>query len=226
MLARTSAHNESYRGPDTYKIEMSQVISKTSKPPEQPMVKQVLPFNESRFDDCVAFLAARNGRSLNIYEIMKLHVMIDVFHTLARGKPVIGGALWPFTNGPVARHAKHHVRKWWDNYQKNGSQPERLRLVENADGARFEATAAPDEQEFSTSELEAMSSAWNVVIPVLAEPNGFEKSQRYFHSESFIGRAWSRAKASGRELNWDDIIDEYDLENRTDHSHIKTIMRF
>src|SRR5580704_9195545 len=73
---------------------------------------QLQPFNEHRFDDCMAYLAAKNCRPLSVYEMMKLHVMIDVYHAIARGKPVIGGSLSPFTNGPVSRSAKSRITQW------------------------------------------------------------------------------------------------------------------
>src|SRR5438034_11767384 len=78
----------------------------------QRLLTQLQPFNDHRFDDCMAFLAAKHGRPLSVYEMMKLHAMIDVYHTLDRGKPVIGGSLWPFTNGPISRVAKSRVGQW------------------------------------------------------------------------------------------------------------------
>lgn len=205
---------------------MPQAIQNSTSSEPQSFLKQVLPFNESRFDDCVSYLAHKHGRELSVYELMKLHVMIDVFHCVQHGKPVIGGPLFPFTNGPVSRSSKYRVSEWCEKYQVGAEHPERFKVVEGLEGIHFAPVSAPSDDEFSDSELDAMQRAWDAVIPTLEEDDGFNKSQRYFHSDSFIGRAWSRAKKFGRELDWDEIIDEYDRENSTDHSHIKIIMRY
>src|SRR6266704_354270 len=90
------------------------------------IVRRLLPFNEDRFEDCLAYLSAKHQRSLTVYEMMKLHVMIDVYHTIDHGKPIIGGELWPFTNGPVARCAKNRVAEWEEQYQTFGTHPARF----------------------------------------------------------------------------------------------------
>jgi antitoxin SocA-like protein len=187
-------------------------------------VKQVLPFNQFRFEDCMAYLSAKHDRELSVYELMKLHVMIDVFHTISRGKPVIGGTFSAFRSGPVSRTAKHHVREWLDLYEEGSETPELFDATEkDADRTYFKAKESPDPDEFSKSELDAMDKAWETVIPLLDE--SFKKSQDYFHKDSPVGKAWLCAKKAGRELNWNDIIDEFNQDTGRNHSHLKTIMQ-
>jgi len=186
-------------------------------------VGQTLPFNEFRFDDCMAYLSAKHDRELSVYEMMKLHVMIDVFHTISRGKPVIGGTFCAFRSGPVSRKAKHHVREWLDSYEEGSETPDMFDATEKNAETYFKAKESPDPDEFSKSELDAMNKAWDTVIPLLDE--SFKKSQDYFHKDSAVGKAWSRANNAGRELNWNDIIDEFERETGRNHSHLKTIMQ-
>jgi hypothetical protein len=187
---------------------------------------RLMPFNECRFDDCMAYLAGAHRRPLGTYEMMKLHVMIDVYHTLDRGKPAIGGAFWPFTNGPVARAAKSRVRHWESRYEKTGAMPDGFMLKE--EGGRLVATPVrvPDCEDFSAAELDAMERAWRDVIGPLDAAGGFSSSQEFFHKDSFIGRAWEKARQRGSFLDWNEIIDEYDAATGEDHSHIKLLLRY
>jgi len=186
---------------------------------------QLMPFNQYRFDDCMAYLAAKHGDELNTYELMKLHVMIDVYHTLERGKPVIGGSFWPFTNGPVARSAASRVSSWRKGYEVLGKQPDGFQLRSDAgDRLLVKPTAVPEEDDFSRSEIEAMGRAWDEVMDTLKK--GFAASQEFFHGGGFIGKAWLKARNSGLALDWNDIIDEYDAAFHKNHSHIKALLRY
>ena len=176
-------------------------------PMPSPPVHQLQPFNECRFDDCMAHLSATHGRPLSVYEAVKLHVMIDVFHALAHGKPVIGGRFYPFTNGPVSRSAKSRLYHWEKQYQLRGTMPDGFALLEDGVGFRFEPTRVPDVDDFSESELAAMDAAWAAVVPVL--DRGFAESQDFFHRSSSIGRAWRAAQKRGTDLDWADIFHEY-----------------
>ena len=155
---------------------------------------QLQPFNEHRFDDCIAYLSAKYRRPLSTYEMMKLHVMIDVHHTLDRGKPVIGGSISAFTNGPVSRSAKSRVTHWRKRYEQIGEMPDGFILIEDEEWFRVKPTRVPEDDDFSAAELAAMEKAWQDVIPLLDE-HGFPISQNYFHRDSFIGRAWKTAQS-------------------------------
>jgi hypothetical protein len=188
------------------------------------IISQIQPFNEYRFDDCIAYLSAKHNRTLSTYEMMKLHVMIDVYHTLGRGKPVIGGSLYPFTNGPVSRSAKGRVTQWKKEYDQAGTMPDRFVLIEDRDTLRFKTSLAPDKDEFSNAELGAMDRAWDTVIGTLNH-GGWEASQKYFHRDGFIGRAWQKARRRGGNLDWSEIIEEYAAETpETDLSHLRELL--
>jgi hypothetical protein len=199
---------------------MSRDAQNPSSPrdPKTPVLAQLMPFNEFRFDDCMAYLAAKHNRALSVYEMMKLHVMIDVYHTLARGKPAIGGKVSAFTNGPVSRSSKSRVDDWHRKYERYASMPEAFVLLDDGDRVRAKPVIMPEEDDFSPAELAAMERAWKDVV-VLLEERGFEESQRFFHSASFIGRAWAKARQRGTNLDWYEIIEEYDSDHPgEDHS--------
>jgi hypothetical protein len=190
-------------------------------------ITQLQPFNEFRFDDCMAFLAARHNHPLSTYEMMKLHVMIDVHHTLSNAMPVIGGDIWPFKNGPVARCAKHRVADWIRRYEEAGEVPDGFKIIDQGERYLFEPERVPEDDDFSNSELAAMELAWRDVVPVLAAPDGFLASQEFFHKDSPIGVAWGEAWTRGTALDWNEIIDAYAAVcPGLDYSSIKTMMRF
>jgi hypothetical protein len=189
---------------------------------------QLQPFNEHRFDDCMAYLSAKYGRPLSTYEMMKLHVMVDVHHTLNNAMPVIGGDVWPFKNGPVARCAKNRVADWIKRYEVSGESPEGFEIIDKGDRYRFAPTAIPDKDDFSESELAAMELAWADVVPALnSGPDGFARSQNFFHSDSPIGQAWAKAWARAGALDWNEIIDAYAAKfSGLDYSYVKAMIRF
>ncbi len=187
-------------------------------------ITQLQPFNEFRFDDCIAYLAYLYGHPLSIYEAMKLHVMIDVYHVLDRARPVIGGTIYPFTNGPVSRSSKSRVSAWQNRYEKFGQMPEGFEFIDQGAFLKIKPTRMPDADDFSVSEIDAMNLAWRDVVERL-EREGFNASQEFFHGKGFIGKAWNKARQSGRNLDWEDIINEYDKENGSDHSRVKSLLR-
>lgn len=186
---------------------------------------QLQPFNEFRFDDCIAYLSSTHNRALTVYEIMKLHVMIDVYHTLDRGKPAIGGVIWPFTNGPVSRSSKGRVAIWRKKYETTAQMPDGFLIIDEGDRLSIKATRVPDEDDFSVAEISAMDRAWKDVVELLDE-KGFEASQAFFHQDSFIGQAWKNARNRGQSLDWMEIVDEYDKAHPgEDHSKIKIMLQ-
>lgn len=191
------------------------------KAPAQRLT-QLMPFNEFRFDDCMAFLSVKHGRELNKYEMMKLHVMIDVHHTIMRGKPVIGGKLSPYTNGPVARIAWARVKTWINQYDRRGVFPDGFLVKEGENGHTLRALQSPDQEDFSSAELQAMEKAWDDVIGRLQREK-FQGSQDFFHGETAIGRAWLSAKHRGDFLDWNEIIDNYEKDG-ADLSHVKAML--
>ncbi len=172
----------------------------------------------------MAYFGTKYGRKLSQYDMMKLHILSDIFHTLETGSPMIGGSLEPWKHGPVVKNAYNRVACWAYRYDQTGEQPDRFRLVDQQGNSnRFEPTAPPDEDDFSDTEKAAMQKAWETVIPLL---DNWNKCERFFHAPdaSFIGCAWANATQAGRDIDWHDIVDCYDRFHQTDHSHIKTLM--
>ncbi|HEX4795293.1 MAG TPA: hypothetical protein VH370_15970 [Humisphaera sp.] len=191
-------------------------------------ISQLQPFNEFRFDDCMAYLAAKYNHALSTYEMMKLHVMIDVHHTLNNAMPVIGGDIWPFVNGPVPRGAKHRVADWIKRYEEAGEAPEAFEIIDRGDRYQFRPKQVPEADDFSESELAAMELAWQEVVPPLSRPEGFAESQQFFHNASPIGEAWDKAWKRGSALDWNEIIDAYAVAlpgRESHHANIKTLLR-
>lgn len=187
-------------------------------------VSQLLPFNEHRFDLVMAHLARKHSRSLSQYDMMKLHVMADIYHVLETARPIIGGSLQPWTHGPVVHEAYNRVARWWHHYDRTGAQPAVLHLVEQDGNARrFEGAIDIDVDEFSEAEHRAMDRAWEDVSPLL---DHWARSADFFHNpqSSFIGRAWHSARAQARAMDWNEIVDAYDDLHHTDHADIKTLM--
>jgi len=186
---------------------------------------QLLPFNEARFDACMAYLAKKHQRSLTKYDMVKLHVMTDVYHVLEHGKPVIGGSISPWQFGPVVARAYKRMRAWEYKYDENGTEPENYRIVgKTGNSLEFNPTCAVDEDDFSPAELTALNGAWARVMVQLAN---FQESQDYFHgTTSFMGRAWNNARLQNRDLDWEEIIAEYEKDGDLAHPAVKTLIRF
>lgn len=185
-------------------------------------LSQLLPFNQHRFDACLTYLMREHGKPLTQYDIVKLHVMTDVFHVLEHGTPVIGGELSPWEHGPLVKRAYDRIMGWWRRVKETDRQPAHFHVEHQANKRiAFSATDNPDYDDLSESEIEAMDRAWNVVMT-----KDWESLREYFHDpDQFMGYAWSKAKADKRGIDWDDIIDAYDRLHKQDHSHIKRAMR-
>jgi len=193
-----------------------------------PALTQLQPFNEFRFNDCMAFLAEKHSRALSLYEMMKLHVMIDVYHTIAHGKPVIGGPIAAFTNGPVPRSSKSHIARWKKIYEQSGQMPDGFLIEEHRDRLTFIPTQPPSRDDFSDAEIAAMDRAWTDVVYILdkdGDEEGWIASQKYFHKDSFIGRAWEHARHHGTSLDWCRILDEYKKDHQdADIDGVKSLL--
>jgi hypothetical protein len=164
---------------------------------ENSTLSQLAPFNEHRFDAIMAYFSRKYGRNLSQYDMMKLHVMTDVFHVLETAKPVIGGSLEPWQYGPVVRPAYNRVAKWWHDFDRTGKHPESFRLVEQDGNAkRFESAVEIDEDDFSDSEKAAMEAAWGVVKDLL---DNWTRAERFFHDPDGsrpAGLSWTGTRSS------------------------------
>lgn len=182
---------------------------------------QLMPFNEEQFDRCALWLARRLGRSVTQYDLLKFHVMTDIYHVLACGRPVIGGKLEKWKYGPVVSRAWHRLDYQTRCYEMG--RDEGVLSVQAREGNAYRFAARPgakvDQDDFSKTEIDAMEAALKVVRM------GFAKSQTFFHKPrgSFVGKAWHDTQ-DGCPIDWNLIIDAYDSQHGTDHSHIKTLI--
>jgi uncharacterized phage-associated protein len=193
------------------------------------MLNQVQPFNEHRFDACMNYLTRRYNRFLDQYDIAKLHVLIDFFHILETGKPVIGGALerWPL--GPVVKQGYNRARTLGYAYDQQPSRERQalrrglLQVVAKTKKAyTFTAYGEADDSDFSPAEIAAMESAWQTIAP-----KSFAEKTRFFHDSgaSFIGKVWTAAKKDGTPISWLGLVEAYDQEQSQDHALAKTMLR-
>ena len=180
-----------------------------------------MPFNELQFDRCALWLAMRLPRSLTQYDLIKFHVMTDIYHVLEYGRPVIGGAVVKWKFGPVVPRAYHRLMREALRFQHGREEGDLHVDMGPGNIYRFSARsgAVVDEDEFSQSEINAMERAMKIVRM------GWSESQRFFHvpAKSFVGKVWASTD-DGCPIDWNRIIDAYDQEHQTDHSHIKTLI--
>jgi len=173
----------------------------------------------------MAYLSRKHGnRILTQRDIVKLHVMTDVYHVLHVGKPVIGGPLLRWEGGAVVKQCYNRLRHWGYRWEDDKTQPESYKIL-GKQGKKFlyEPIMEVDATDFSRSELVAMDEAWNAVM------SGYEESDKFFHSpDTFMGRAWLKAQRDGCPIRWEDIIDAYaDLTpSYTLREHVKVMVSF
>ena len=183
----------------------------------QPLhVTRLIPFNPHRFDACAAYLAQQYGRPLTIFELVKHHVMTDVYHVLQTGHQAIGGELEPWPYGPVNERAFKRLKHWEHLHEETGYQPAEYEVTK-ADLYAFTPRADFNPDDTSPAELQAMDMAID-----LLQRQSFGDAYRFFHGDdTFMGRAYNAAEAENRAIAWDDILDAYDALHGTDHQHIK-----
>ncbi len=186
-------------------------------------MNELIPFNEARFDACMAYMAKKHGQALTQYAMMKLHVLTDVFHAMVHGVPVIGGAIEAWQHGPVVQPAYDRVNAWAYLFNESKVQPEMFDIVsQHGKKNYFLPKVQVDEEDFSQSELDAMNRALETVMPM-----DWEESQDYFHKNSFIGKVWQEARTSGNGLDWSRIVDAFADENpNVERAALKTVMQY
>jgi uncharacterized phage-associated protein len=187
-------------------------------------LSQLMPFNEERFRECMAYLAHVKAQSLSQLYLVKFSLLIDLFHVLRCGKPVIGGSLAPWELGPVVQEAYRVCVDWRTDYDRYGRNPVGFKVVALGSGGKLKLKAAGevDLDNFSAYEIESMECAWEEIghlnIPSL---------RHYTHSpDTFLGFAYSSAKAANRLMDWYEIIDAYDRFRGENHSAIKALIQF
>src|SRR5207302_9403383 len=79
------------------------------------MKYELQPFNQARFDACMAWVAKQFDRTLSQYEAVKIHATADVLHVVKHHRPIIGGTFKKLANGPVALDALNRAKGWKDD---------------------------------------------------------------------------------------------------------------
>lgn len=186
-------------------------------------LSQLKPFNPSIFDEVMGFYGQRYKQVFDQYEAMKLHVVIDVLHTLETGQPLIGGPLYAWDYGPVVSSAYQRI-----SLCANGDATKPVEKIgEKGTRKFFRATAAFDEENFTRPQLAIFEKAWQLVKSM-----PFDRSQRYFHgidNDNAIGYAWKRAKqrhpgAAKPPMDWLDILHGAEKLESLDVAHIRTLV--
>lgn len=206
---------------------MASTPAQACQTPGRPL-SQLQPFNEARFDSAIAYLVRKNQRPLSKYEIVKLHVLMDIIHTLGHGSPIIGGKLEAWDLGPVVDEAYARLETWCNQLEYDDGELDNFTVEVRGKRKYLSPKFTADPEDFSASELQAMEQAWAQFIPMMDRGfTGYKESREYFHSDdTYIGRAYNKAKAESRDIDWNDIIDAYDQIHQTDHSDIKLLMQF
>jgi len=185
------------------------------------MPSQLAPFNQHQFDRCMQWFLKYHGPLTQI-QMLKLHVMTDVFHVLQHGSPVIGGDLRKWEWGPLVPSAWGHLNQETKRYQQ-GITPYSFAVEptkSNANMFSVPENTAVDEDEFSPSEIQAMKRAWKTI-----GGSRWKQIERFFHSpENFMGKAWTDAGPKNSPIDWNEIIEAYDEKSGEDHSHIKSLI--
>ena len=208
---------------DLQRVASTWRVSASDRREGKPMPAQLIPFNEYQFDRCALWLAKKLGKTPTQYDLIKFHIMTDIYHVLECGTPVIGGAIAKWPLGPAVEKAYARISP---SHINPGSVIGLLKArgcYRTSRGTICEFVArdgaAVDEEEFSASEVSAMEKALKII------ELDWNSSQAFFHDpqKSFVGKAWAGACISGP-IDWNSIIDAYDAENGTDHSAIKEIV--
>ena len=172
------------------------------------IITRLIPFNPHRFDACMSYIAQRiYQRPLTIFELVKHHVMTDVFQVLAHGHQVIGGELEPWPFGPVIEPAYNRLKHWEQRHEESGGafQPPEYEILDG-ELAAYRPRASFDPDDISPAEVDAMTRAADLLRPL-----SFDEAYRFFHDDgTFMGRAYNRALSERRALAWGDIIDAHD----------------
>jgi hypothetical protein len=187
--------------------------------PQTSIITRLIPFNPHRFDVCMSYLAQRiYKRPLTIFELVKHHVMTDVFHVLKLGHQAIGGELQPWPYGPVVEPAYRRLKGWEHRHEEAADHAEPAEYqITDAELSGFMPTIPFDADDLSPSEVDAMNEASQLLRPM-----SFDDAFRFFHSDNtFMGRAYNLAKGENRAMAWAEIIDAHDQLLGTNLQHLK-----
>lgn len=179
------------------------------------MTYQLQPFNEPRFDAGMAWLAKEFDRPLTQYDVVKIHALADIQHVLQHHRPIIGGTLRKLKYGPVDLDALNRAKEWKDDE----SAPFTF-THKRGNAMHFARKPGPTrEATFTQSERDALVAAARTVFGMT-----FEESQDFFHSTSYVGRAWDSVSVSNGPIDWETIIEAYAKEKGEDAESLKDLV--
>ena len=169
------------------------------------------PFNDFRYDLVVSYILSKLNTTFDVYDMVKVHALVDALHVIETGRPVIGGEFQPWDHGPVAPPAYARANRILGECESL----DMFHIVKMA-GPRPLVGAKPnvhiDLDEFSQSEIDAMERA----AQIFDDLDAFDKLYPFFHDpERFMGFAWTQARKEDRPLSWLEIIDAYEREYGT-----------
>jgi len=201
---------------------MSQTASQIPATQRPAPLSQLMPFDEAALRRCIAYLTHSKHRSLTQLYVVELNILIDLFHLLRTGKPVIGGSVAPWELGPVVPEAYRVCDGWKIDFDHFGKHPQGLKVIRHIGRRTSIKSAAPvDLDEFSQSEIDAIEQAWNETAYL-----NFAGLLHYSRSpDTFLGAEYNAARNENRLMDWDRIIASYDRVRGEDHSAIRQLIQ-
>jgi hypothetical protein len=183
------------------------------------MTYELQPFNQTRFDACMAWVAKAFDRTLSQYEAVKIHALADALHVVRFHNPIIGGTLKKLPYGAVALNALNRAKRWkidkdapFEMTDKNGN----AMYFKRKPGSTREAMFTPAERQ---TILEAAGTVFSMT---------FAASQKFFHGESgennFLGKAWSNTHKANAPISWDAILTAYAAQTGADVAALKSLI--
>lgn len=184
------------------------------------MTHELQPFNQVRFDACMAWVAKQFDRTISQYEAVKVHALADALHVVRHHRPIIGGTLRKLTHGPVNLDALNRAKQW----EKDRTGPFEL-SARRGNALFFAPRPGPAcESMFTASEREAILDAAKTVFSMTCE-----ESQRFFHGETdsgddFLGKAWRKTRGDKTAIDWAAILDAYADQTGEDAASLKSLV--
>lgn len=176
-------------------------------------------FDPNTYTSTLRYLSCAHNTPLDIYDMVKLHILTDFFHILAEGEPGIGGTPKALPYGPVVQGAYGMASEW-------GGSGGDFYAVQQAGNRVLMAPKQQDTGDLWPELIDAASQAWN-----LHSGMSFKQSQSFFHdSDQYFGRVWSKYKPDdgkngwGSPIEWDEVIRAYEDISGNDCSDVLTLL--
>lgn len=176
-------------------------------------------FSPDTFTATLKYIARENKTPLDVYDMVKLHVLTDFYHILEEGEPAIGGTPKALPYGPVVQGAYDLSNRW------AGSGGDFFSV--NQEGSRVWMAPSDDGTANLWPELaDAASQAWGFHNNMT-----FEQSQDFFHKpDSYFGKVWTKYRPDpgqsgwGTPIEWNEVIEAYQNATGEDCADILTLL--